>query len=217
MRIVTIKQMKEIEKRADKSGLSYTQMMENAGCAAAELIRKNTKNFESKIVLILVGKGNNGGDGFVAVRRIKELGAKPLIIMAEGLPTTADAKLNFDLAKKQGIEILDFDAKKSAPLIYGSDIIIDCVYGTGFHGELRTEVKQLFDIASDSDAVKYSIDIPSGINADDCTIADGAFKADFTVAIDSLKNVHISDKTFEYCGHTVCADIGIPDFCHDNL
>lgn len=214
MRIVTIEQMKEIERRAAESGLSYKQMMENAGCAIAELIKKKTKNFETKIILICVGKGNNGGDGYVAARRIKELGAIPLIIMAEGAPKSPDAKINFELAKKENIEILTFDSLKSAPLIYGSDVIIDAVYGTGFRGELSADVKQLFEFASESDAVKYAVDVPSGINADGLSIAEGAFKADYTVAIDSLKNAHILADASEYCGNVVCVDIGIPENCH---
>lgn len=217
MRIVTISQMKEIERRAAESGLSYPEMMENAGRAAADLIARNTKNFTEKITVVLVGKGNNGGDGYVAARRIKELGGHPIIIMAAGEPVTPDAKTNFNAAREQGIEIYEFNEKTDAPVIFGSDIIVDSVYGTGFHGELKSAIKRLFEIAADTDAVRYAIDIPSGINADDCSVADGAFKADFTLAIDSLKNAHVSDKTFEYCGRVVCADIGIPEKCHVDL
>lgn len=215
MRIVTINEMKEIERRADKSGLSYFQMMENAGTEAAKIIFNNTKDFETKIVLICAGKGNNGGDGFVAAKRIKEFGGHPLILLADGSPVTADAKKNFDIALSEGIEVIEFDSSMSKSLILGSDIIVDAVYGTGFHGELKPQIKELFDIINGSDAVKYAIDIPSGINADSCTVADGTFKADYTVAIDSMKNAHISSDTFLYCGRVVCVDIGIPEECHN--
>lgn len=215
MRIVTIKQMKEIEKRADQSGLSYFQMMENAGTETANIIFKNTKDFETKIVLICAGKGNNGGDGFVVSKKIKELGGHPLVILTEGSPVTDDSIKNFEIICKEKIEVLELDLAVNKSLILGCDIIVDAVYGTGFHGELKPQIKELFNVINGSDAVKYAIDIPSGINADSCDIADGAFKADYTVAIDSMKNVHISSDTFEYCGRIICADIGIPDECHN--
>ena len=102
---------------------------------------------------------------------------------------------------------------KSIPIIWGSDAIIDAVYGTGFHGELNDNIKSLFSAISDSDAIKFAIDIPSGVD-DSGEISDGAFKADFTIALDSLKNAHMKENTFENCGRVVCADIGIPEECH---
>lgn len=215
MRIVSINEMKEIEKRADAAGLSYYQMMENAGEECTKIIQSNTKEFETKIVLICVGKGNNGGDGYVMARKIQEFGAHPLILMAEDVPVTPDAIKNYELAAANNVEIIKFNPQSCKSIIMGSDIIVDAVYGTGFHGELKPNIKDLFNIINDSDAVKYAIDIPSGINADSCAVADGAFKANYTIAIDSMKNAHVSSETFLYCGRVVCVDIGIPEKCHD--
>ncbi len=214
MRIVSAAEMKRIERKAYESGLSYYQMMENAGKGVAEFVKKNTKDFETKLILICVGTGNNGGDGYAAARFLKEMGGTPLILMADGLPKTPDAIKNFELAKNSGIEILAFDPQKSTPVILGCEAIIDCVYGTGFHGELKENVKRLFKAIEESDAVKFSVDIPSGV-CDDGTPAENAFKADFTIAVDSLKHAHMSDLSFENCGRIARIDIGIPEECHN--
>ncbi len=206
MRIVSASEMKEIERAAFERGMSYCDMMENAGRAAAEYIKDNTKNFETKLCLIVVGTGNNGGDGYVAARYIKNFGGTPIIMMAAGEPKTPDAIKNFELAKAMGIEMIKFDPKISAAVIYGCDVIVDCVYGTGFHGAIRDSVRPLFDIINDSDAVKFSVDIPSGV-PDSGSPAEGAIKADHTIAVQYLKRAHIS--ALDHCGRITTIDINI--------
>ncbi len=206
MRIVSASEMREIERAAFERGMSYYEMMENAGRAAAEYIKDNTRDFETKLCLIAAGTGNNGGDGYVAARHIKDFGGTPIIMMASGEPKTPDAIKNFELAKAMGIEIIKFDPKISAAVIYGCDVIVDCVYGTGFHGELRDSVRPLFDIINDSDAVKFAMDIPSGV-PDSGSPADGAVKADHTIAVQYLKRAHVS--ALDYCGKITVIDIGI--------
>ena len=206
MKIVTAAEMKKIERRANERGMSYYDMMENAGRKAAEYIKENTKDFGTKLCLICVGAGNNGGDGYVAARYIKELGGTPIIMMACGTPKTPDAARNFELAKDMGIEIVRFDPGLSAAVIYGCEVIVDCVYGTGFHGGIREDVRPLFDIINDSDAVKFAVDIPSGV-PDDGEPAEGAIKADHTIAVQYLKHAHVS--ALENCGKITVIDIGI--------
>ena len=84
---VTSQEMKAIEKAAADRGMPYLQMMENAGRAAAEEIIQAYRP-EGKIVLTMVGKGNNGGDGLVAARLLSEAGALVIILLADGLPAT---------------------------------------------------------------------------------------------------------------------------------
>lgn len=206
MRIVSTAEMKEIEKSANERGISYYDMMERAGRGTAEYIKANTKNFETKLCLVVAGTGNNGGDGYAAARYLKEMGGIPMIMMASGPPKTPDAIKNFELAKDMGIEILLYDSKVSASVIYGCDVIADCVFGTGFHGELRENIKSLFETINDSDAEKFAVDIPSGVS-DSGVPSEGAIKADHTIAIQYMKNAHISAP--EQCGRIKVLDIGI--------
>lgn len=96
--IVTCSEMKALEKAADEAGLSYYQMMENAGTRAAELILQHHGQTEN--ALIFCGKGNNGGDGFVVARKLREAGVHTQVILVEGPPATNDAKTNYQLIRE---------------------------------------------------------------------------------------------------------------------
>ena len=93
-RIVTAAQMKEIERAGDAHGLPYLQMMENAGLAAYAELQKQFPH--SGRLLVVCGKGNNGGDGFVIARTAAKDGWNVTVLLAEGEPKTADAILNFE-------------------------------------------------------------------------------------------------------------------------
>jgi hydroxyethylthiazole kinase-like uncharacterized protein yjeF len=95
---VTCAEMKEIEKKAAENGLSYYQMMENAGTGAAEFIMNQSAS-QGKSVLIFCGKGNNGGDGFVVARILYEKGYKVKLVLVDGDPQTEDAIKNREICK----------------------------------------------------------------------------------------------------------------------
>lgn len=78
MRIVTSKQMKQIEQNSIQYQMSFLRLMENAGCAAARLIADTLHDVNGLNFVVFCGKGNNGGDGFVVARKLHELGAMPL-------------------------------------------------------------------------------------------------------------------------------------------
>ena len=90
MRILTAQATRNIEAKAVKQGTGYRQLMENAGTAAAELICEAYPKAGCPVV-VLCGKGNNGGDGFVAARRLCQKGAKVSVVLAGGPPKTEDA------------------------------------------------------------------------------------------------------------------------------
>lgn len=172
MHFVTCGQMKILERRADESGLSYYQMMENAGTGAADIIMQTVaygrperkgrysedlpKVAESGIVVspnddersavkspkhvvIFCGKGNNGGDGFVVARKMAENGYDVSVVLVDGEPVTTDSIENHRLLKDMPVNIVDMTNDESGLMkLKGRrpDIIIDAIYGTGFHGNL---------------------------------------------------------------------------------
>lgn len=107
MNEVTAAEMKQLEQRADAAGLSYRQMMENAGAAAARLALRAVP--EAKSAAIFCGKGNNGGDGFVAARHLANAGLAVRIFLVEGEPVTTDAVYNCGLARDMGLPVLALD------------------------------------------------------------------------------------------------------------
>ena len=208
MKFVTVAEMKQIEKRADKSGLSYRQMMENAGTAAYKAIREKYPNLEKMVVI--AGKGNNGGDGFVVARFAAMDGMQVQVILIEGMSVTEDAAANFEKLKSLPVEITDMDKAWNTT---ESDVIVDALYGTGFHGELCLAGKLACQYMNDQAGKVVALDIPSGMNADTGKAAEGALKADITIVFDSYKYAH-AENSENICGEIVLADIGIPEECH---
>ena len=216
---VTASEMKEIEKRADKMGLSYYQMMENAGRAAYDVIRSECDNISG--FMIFCGKGNNGGDGFVVARLAALDGYKVSVILVEGEPVTADALTNFGILPANvevfhinddyGIDAFTNNMKLCKP--NWCAVIVDALYGTGFHGELRESGRKACDMMNRTSGYKVALDLPSGCQADTGEAADGALSADITVSFDSWKMVHKAG----ICntGKCILADIGIPDSAHE--
>jgi NAD(P)H-hydrate epimerase len=211
---VTCAQMKEIEAKAAGNGLSYYQMMENAGNGAAEFIMKN-EDIAGKRILVCCGKGNNGGDGFVAARRLFKDGAKVQLILTDGLPKTEDALKNRDLCKAlriPEIEIPEVLSGLASAEIWGeppADIVVDAVYGTGFHGKLSGRIRDFLYAVNDSAAVKYALDIPSGLSGDSGEADEDTFRADYTLVFHKRKPAHLMRDAGTYCGRIVLIDIGI--------
>lgn len=211
-RIVTAARMKAIEQAANDAGLLYIQMMENAGRAAwAELARRFP---EPGRLLVVAGKGNNGGDGFVMARVAAKAGWKVCVWLAEGEPRTPDALTNRTLLESLPVTVLP---REQLPETEGWNVVVDALYGTGFHGALRPAGQAacaLLCQCRGAGAFLLAVDLPSGVCADSGEAADGAVQADLTVAFDSRKPAHAAPQAKTFCGAVLLADIGIPESCH---
>lgn len=211
-RVVTAAQMKEIERAGDSHGLPYLQMMENAGLAAyAELCRKFP---QPRKLLVVCGKGNNGGDGFVIARAAAKDGWDVTVFLAEGEPKTPDASTNFARLHALPVAVCtDGAALEAKPFA----AVVDALYGTGFHGSLRPSglaVCALMNRLHAAGAFVLAVDLPSGISTDTGEVAEGAAHADLTVTFDSYKPLHMAESSAPLCGEVVCTDIGIRDEWH---
>ena len=217
---VSCDRMKELERATDESGLSYYQMMENAGNIAANRINEITMATRQRphpserqlTACIYCGKGNNGGDGFVVARLLKQKGWDVSLVLVDGEPQTPDAITNYGLAKELGIPVADPGAKADRP-----DVVVDAIYGTGFHGRLREKGAAAAAEIADAKAagsVVFALDIPSGMGGDltdESELDERCVKADHTVTFHAKKAVHLQDFAAKYCGQVIVADIGIVD------
>lgn len=208
MRIVTVAQMKQMEQNANKSGVSYLQMMENAGTAAYREIRSAWP--EARSLAIVAGKGNNGGDGFVVARLAALEHLTVSVILVEGEPVTPDAKTNYDRLKTLPVTIMQLNEITQIQ----ADVVIDALYGTGFHGSLRPSGHKACTYIQHSGAHVAALDVPSGLQSDTGTAAEGSVHAELTIVFDSLKQVHVTADATSFCGNIIIADIGIPEHCH---
>ena len=243
---VSCAEMKEIEKAADAAGLSYYQMMENAGTLATELILAELSKadwipaydvvFDLKPqVLVFCGKGNNGGDGFVLARQLSLQGFPVSVIFVEGTPTTADAIANDRLLPKavERISVQTFlETRLDAFPVSFSGIVVDAIYGTGFHGSLQPKVAKVIEWINHSPPqnaelhssgtqhtgtrhagkMVVSLDLPSGLSGDmkaDDSLPELCVKADHTIVFHELKPVHLNVAAQPFLGKITLADIGI--------
>lgn len=194
------------------SGKSETQLMELAGKRCADTLLHEYPENDS--FLILCGSGNNGGDGFVIARAAAKDGWNVTVFLAEGEPKTADAIRNFERLHSLPVHICT-DGSVLETQRFAA--VVDALYGTGFHGELRPSglaACGLMRRLHKSGAFVLAVDLPSGINTDTGEVAEGAAHADLTVTFDSYKPLHIAKNSAPLCGKIVCADIGIRDEWH---
>ena len=210
MLTLTTVQMKRAEQLADEGGLSYRQMMENAGRMAFEYLNSRYV-LAGKRCLILAGNGNNAGDGFVLAQRLREKGLFVTVLLCCGLPQTPLAKLEFRLAQESGAEILEHTQPDALSRIASAQVLVDAVFGTGFRGELPAGLEKAVDAFNESPGLKAALDIPSGVNAD--TGASGRFsiRVDLTLAFGAYKPAHTHLDSRVACGQVEVLDIGIPE------
>ncbi len=215
---VTNQQMKTAEINADAGGVPFLQLMKNAGEACFNRINQLSGGVKDKNIVVLAGRGNNGGDGIVLTDFLLEAGANAVLIFVTDLPNTECARLCYSIYET-GLNTSLYPHQKEnvKRVLENSEIVIDCVFGTGFHGELEDSLSDLFRFVNEHcPAVKYSIDVPSGCNSDTGEIAENAFKPDFTITLGAVKRGLYSHPCFEHCGVIVLADIGIPQSCYES-
>jgi hydroxyethylthiazole kinase-like uncharacterized protein yjeF len=215
-KIVTVEQMQVIEKAADASGLSYAQMMENAGCSIAHRILEHWTRMEGKSVVILVGSGNNGGDGLVVGHYLHDAGAEIHAYLSK--QRTAEDK-NLKRLKEDGCEIViaseDAKRKKLRQWVSKADFVIDAVLGTGFKLPLRGNAKSILGEVSlamqdrDRTPIIVGVDCPSGLDCDHGEVADEALSCDLTVTLAAAKPGLFIFPGANKVGKLFIGDIGI--------
>ena len=203
---VTVEEMKRIEQDADARGLSGSDLMENAGHAAAEAL---LEKIPARSAAIFCGTGNNGGDGLVLARALKEHGVLVHIVLTGGEPKTQDAWNNYYLAQKLWLTMMNVEdlGPSGIAMLRHMDVVVDAVCGTGFHGQLRPAARTACDIINGSKSFRLALDLPSGLNADTGEAAEGTVKANLTVAFHASKPCHRLAP--DYCGEVRVVPIGI--------
>ncbi len=221
MLIYTCEQMRVIEENANVNGLSYIQMMENAGNGCADKIHSivNGMGGVARSAAILCGAGKNGGDGYVIARNLCDRGYSVRIILVDGEPNAYESKMMYSYLEDKPVLFYDlnrgYDSCVTACM--SSTAIVDCVFGIGFHGQLGKEISRFFEDISKSRAKKFAVDIPSGMEGNSGEIKSEFFRADHTLAITCYKPVHVLKPASESCGIVSLIDIGIDQSCYESV
>ncbi|MCD8327806.1 MAG: NAD(P)H-hydrate dehydratase [Ruminococcus sp.] len=208
MKIITKGQMIQAEQGSVLHGVSLSQLMDNAGFSLFTAIKNYAyKNMISDCLLI-VGSGNNGGDGLVCANLLLSAGITPTILLVSDVKT--ELAKNALSSLNPEIEVLSCENADFEKIIQSAKIIVDCVFGTGFHGELRDDVRQVFASVEASDAYKIACDLPSGVNCENGFAASGTVKFDKTVTFHAAKLGCLISPAREICGEIEAFDICIP-------
>lgn len=211
MRVLNAHEIRKVENKAFSDGITELELMKTAGRRCAEMIKKHF-DLPNKLVSVLVacGSGKNGGDGFVIANVLAQAGCDVKIVLAEQLPEISECKITFDEARRAGITYHLY-AEDGEKYFGQADLIVDCLFGIGFHGETKGIYCDIFQSINDAPGQVASIDVPSGTDATTGEIVNLAVKADLTVAISTLKFSHILPPSNSCCGKVKVVNIGIPE------
>lgn len=219
MKAIDAKTMRAMDRRAVRAfGMRSIQLMENAGRAAALAVKREFDLCKrpSCRVSIVAGKGNNGGDGFVAARHLKAMGIETrVLLIARQAEVKGDAGVNMKIWQRSGGELISIaslrDLKKHSAALRHSSIIVDALFGTGLSSPVKGLYAGVIGLINSLGKKVISIDAPSGIDASTGAVHGAAVKADITVTMALPKTGLYMYPAREYAGRIEVADIGFPE------
>ncbi len=215
LKLVTARQMGEIDSKTIEMGIPGIVLMENAALSVIDEIYADFPDVGH--ITVVCGKGNNGGDGFAIARHLINKGANAHVFLIGGKEPnlTGDALANYEILKNIGVKVdLVWDRKSLALLeesMGETELIVDAIFGTGIKGDIRGIYADVINRVVEADAPVMSVDIPSGLNGDTGQIQGLSIKAYKTVTFGPPKIGLVAPAGIDCVGELVIADISIPD------
>ena len=215
-KVVTSVQMREVEARSEKAGVSTSTLMENAGLAVAQRVRHHLGPLVGVPIVVLVGPGNNGGDGLVAARRLHGWGASVLVYVCRDrreadpqLASTVDLDLTI-LHRSR-----DQDCHALRAVLESAHLVVDAVFGAGRIRPISGEIGEVFLALAEVRAARpelrlLAVDVPSGLDADTGAVDPATVPADVTVTLGCPKMGLFAFPGANAAGLLETVDIGLP-------
>jgi ADP-dependent NAD(P)H-hydrate dehydratase / NAD(P)H-hydrate epimerase len=208
MDAITSARMAAIDANCEYLGIKRLQLMENAGAAIANAVKGR---ISSGTVVIFAGRGNNGGDAFVAARH---LGGYEIMVVLLGRKEeikTSEAQHNWKALERTSIHLIQAaDASMLDPdMIKKAGVIIDGIFGTGIRGKLKEPESTAIDLINNSNAFVISVDVPSGFDPDGGKF-EKAVEADLTLTFHRMKTGMVKKGAVIYTGEIQVINIGVP-------
>jgi hydroxyethylthiazole kinase-like uncharacterized protein yjeF len=223
MKILSTSQMRQVEQDCANIGLPPTKLMENAGKAFAEETKDILGNIKKQKILMLIGPGNNGGDGLVAARYFHDWGAKVTLFL---FGDRAADDPNFTLVKERGIDCLNVtegeNLDRLESQLESDNAVIDALFGIGtirpFHDILKSVLDKVSGAKRNKPSLRIiALDLPSGLNADTGEVDPACLYADNTITLGLPKTGLLKAPGVERVGRITVADIGIPAYLVDEV
>lgn len=218
MKILTTEKMRKVEQEAAKIGLTTDRLMENAGKAIAEEARCILGDVNKKHILILVGPGNNGGDGLVSARHLHDWGARISLFL---LGKRAGDDKNIRLVKERGITCFE-DLNGLDEQLLLSSVVIDAIFGTGHSrplaGIFREALRQVAQAKKERSELKLiALDLPSGLDSNSGAVDSATLYTEHTITLGFAKPGLFNPPGTERAGVITVVDIGLPTYLADEV
>ena len=219
---VTAEQMRELDRRAiHEIGIPGVALMENAGRRVFEEATTMVGASDG-VVIVLCGKGNNGGDGFVVARHLLNNGYDVKVhLVGKAGDVSGDAGINLAVLQRMGITIHELHDEPAvetlASTLDSAALVIDALLGTGLKGEITGLYAAVVSAVNGSRARILSVDVPSGLDTDTGHPLGVAVRAEKTVTFQYPKRGFKNPSAQEFLGELVIADIGIPQICRKGI
>jgi ADP-dependent NAD(P)H-hydrate dehydratase / NAD(P)H-hydrate epimerase len=212
MKVASVYEMRSMDRAAiTEYGIPEMLLMENAGLASYSVIEQEL-GVRGKSFVIFCGLGNNGGDGFVLARKIHSGGGSvKVFIVGDMKKYTGSAKANLEILRKMPIEIRELSSAKTVRKdIVHCDCIIDAIFGTGLSRNVEGLHREVIEAVNAGGRAVFSLDIPSGINADNGQAMGCAVSADLTVTFGLPKTGNLLMPGYVHCGTLFITNISFP-------
>lgn len=217
MYIVTNEEMRAIDQSTIEQWEIPSQvLMESAGLAVVERLSQDEEELLTKRVTVLVGAGNNGGDGLVIARHLYMRGVAVTVFLLKdgGASSSQDHIANRKIIGHMPVRLFEITKSHQLKLLKATlnhtDLLVDCVFGTGLNRNLNDLYIEVFDMINEVGLPCIAVDIPSGINGDTGEVMGAAIKASKTYALALPKKGCYLKNADRYTGDLVVLPIGIP-------
>jgi NAD(P)H-hydrate epimerase len=226
MKLLTAEQMREADRlTTERYGIPSLTLMDRAGTAVADVLREVCHDLDSRKIVILCGKGNNGGDGFVVARVLRERGLAPLVVLcADPESVSGDAAANLKRWRQAlgDLQVASNESEWQAPraALEGAGVIVDALLGTGLKGPVRGLLARVIDDVNAARGTKrrsgerpplvLAVDMPSGLGSDAHDLEGPVVAADCTVTFTAPKVGQLVSPRADRVGRLVVRQIGTP-------
>jgi len=214
--LVTASESRQLDQLAEQAGVPSIVLMENAALRLAEVVQQHFELDPPKRIVVVCGKGNNGGDGLALARHLHNIGfSVQAFLLADPNELKGDAAINFRAATQLGVPVQPLPSPEDLchliePL-RRADLVVDALLGTGIVGEVRGISADAIPLLNEHACRILSVDVPSGINSDTGEVCGVAVRADATVTLGAIKLGLMLFPAADYVGDLFVGSLGVPE------